>query len=72
MDINPKDFIDNSKFEFADFNIKKKNEIVFLCSNWLEFEEGTIEETINYWAQRFIIFKFKGKIIFYLDVSIER
>jgi protein N-terminal amidase len=41
MDINNKDFKSEwTNYEFATFNVEKKNDIVILCSNWLEFEDG--------------------------------
>lgn len=57
MDINPYEFIDNSKFELSDFCKEKEIDVLLFLSAWNDHEpertdEGSIDGTLNYWLWR--------------------
>eukprot|EP00026_Physarum_polycephalum_P013757 Phypoly_transcript_14196.p1 GENE.Phypoly_transcript_14196~~Phypoly_transcript_14196.p1 ORF type:complete len:220 (+),score=26.22 Phypoly_transcript_14196:268-927(+) len=55
MDINPYEFKDSSKFEFAKYHEQNKTELIIFCSNWLDSNVEDHYDTANihnYWAHR--------------------
>ena len=56
MDINPKDFT-SGQFEFADFAVKEKAEVILFITNWVDssaerVDDKAVQSMYNYWLHR--------------------
>ena len=43
MDINPKDFT-SGQFEFADFAVKEKAEVILFITNWVDSSAERVDD----------------------------
>ena len=51
MDINPYEYQDSSKFEFARFHLKQGTRLLILMANWLQ-STASLSAVHNYWVNR--------------------
>lgn len=64
MDINPWEYKEFELYEFANYHLKEKSQIIILLANWLKSESNeTSMSTQNYWAIRLAPL-FKKKVSF--------
>jgi len=52
MDINPYEYIDWNKFEFANFHLQRDTKLLLLLANWLGTNAEDNFSAKNYWLSR--------------------